>query len=80
MPVDSRNVNHYLGRDLIRPQEMKFIHKTTKFWYTAANTSPECTGHFPHTEIGVHHSPADDERVREVAAVVCPCGVKIKDV
>ena len=27
MPVDSRNVNHYLGRDLTRPQEMKFIHK-----------------------------------------------------
>ena len=27
MPVDSRNVNHYLGRDLARPQEMKLIHK-----------------------------------------------------
>ena len=52
--------------------------KTTQFWYTAANTSPECTGHFPHTEIGVRHSPAGDERAREVAAVVCPCGVKIK--
>ena len=27
MPVDSRNVNHYLGRDLTRPQEMKSILK-----------------------------------------------------